>query len=377
MSIDNFYSSCIHDGRVSLAALSMGSDAAIKDVRFGAFSVTLLQESLSAFRQGELTRFDAQVGETSCQIRAIKIAALFNKSMNMQNEISSLLTRSAVAKEKLAQLCTPSSTKKEKQLKKSTFNLKTFAQEHRLDMEEDLFFALLSYALTIVKQRDDDGALSVCRKQLQKEPYNLTKNASQSFINHAQRLLSQLSVRYVQELAKAHDAFVQTVCADTREDVQLKRRCTPCFHAMRVLLDHASAEGIPLLVQLSIGEERVFLHDVEGSLELCAKEGLRGRAAIIFAGPTGMRGAHLLDVAQRVIQGMQAQGGLREVLLMEAAAHPQYASEHKGELPSHPQAQQEIAAYATRAREVGCCWENQMLFFPKHIFAQYVKKEVM
>lgn len=167
-------------------------------------------EALFFLKEGKLSLFDGLVGENSCQIRAAMILDLYIQKDS--NEIMECVNQLVYIQQELKDLDLPN-------LIKSNISLMEILEENQLKLffPKSIIATALSYLLTITKSSKLEFTRNIetghvlttlCEDTHQKSLNNTRPNLSLKSANTldktARKMLSELSIRYIQEKAAFH-----------------------------------------------------------------------------------------------------------------------------------------------------------------------------
>lgn len=189
--------------------------------------------AVRAFECGDLEQFDALVGENACQIRAVKIAMMF------QGKLGSLGSQVEEVKERVREL-------KVEGLMKSGISLQALIQNEGLEivLTQDEFFLAEAFLLSLAKTVEDSKGLFRIEKTEAKKLQvlgEITSSFAGSLVKKVKQLISAASVEFVRSLR------LEKMCS---EEFTIKCGgclCLPMFWTYKTLLLAAQEKGIPLV----------------------------------------------------------------------------------------------------------------------------------
>lgn len=309
-------------------------------------------QALEQLKTGNLASFDALVGECACQVRAVKIVSIYSNFLRVGIE-----------------------------------NLTA----------EELEFLTLSYLLTVAKGKRNDRSPVVLDfkhkftineetsyKYLQKiTPDKLTYKPGTALIQAAQRRLAELSVKFLQELAKKRsDKELISALSYTlfdRDETCLKREHCGYYPSMKILLNYILSEGyaIGLYIQ-SINPEDLKVHKLyykpkNGILTFIYEDEINDNDPIlIIQGHSAL--VNDQENGLREIQPIFSKLGIEDIILANFAAHPQFAGKQKSsDIPYEKlgifNLLEQKNQHHSFAETHGCSLDNMNLFFLNHIYA--------
>lgn len=239
------------------------SDKIRNEIKRGLFEYELLlSKALDAvvhYENEEYENFDSLVGENGCQTRAFKVAFL---AVDNAIDIQNLKQRVLQVKNKVDSLLLES----DETLRKMGENLKVIFDLEQLELyfTDDEFFLIKAHLLTITKEyhpkmeifySDNGGfyplkkARSISKKIIRPNSTISTRFAD-NVSNRAKKLLSEASVRFVQEAAlEAQDPTLIRMVSDEYTYIHNAHlSCTPLFWSMKSLFLSAQQKGLPVLL---------------------------------------------------------------------------------------------------------------------------------
>lgn len=307
----------------------------------------MMQEAMDAFLTHQLPKFDALVKENACQVRAAKICDLANR-----------LRVDDGFKTQVEQM------RKEPDL--ATQNA-------------DIAFLVNSYALTKLKVSTQDPQKPyIWHDEIKREGWSF---ATKSFVEKTQQRVAQSSVQYVQEKTKALKRSLFPLVSDPCVFTEEGRPVTPCFFSLKLLLKQPT----PFVLQAT--------EWTEGKKT--------GQTAIVYGPSPGKKTPHpilqinghpalspeVLTSPSMVIAGYAVKDPktsdslvnrireipLKNLILWNAAQHPQYAGRHKETPIPFPlgmeKHQEKFTKMQQEADPAGCSAKNPSRFCIDHIYA--------
>ncbi len=367
-------------------------------------------EALSCFLRREFSAFDAQVGETSCQIRAYKVCLLDNtkgfseKVMWVKNQLNEYkkIFEHVLEEYKIGTLYGHSYSE---EMDKREI-LKGFLKRKGLSIffDSDIIFLITSHFLKKYCLIDNEEIPCAINYPLIKKSLFLGSTPARNLTNHYQLVLSKLSCAFVLNLLKSYsdeDGNYRFMQYFIREGDQ-GRRMLPYYNAVKILLSSAQTSGLPILfsVYKVMGNRRVkwaFLFKLnktthEYSLQKRSDMMSSDESCVVFKGTVFCENKNEESVENYLTRLFSYKPNT--VILDNAAAHPQYAGEKQAEFKEDPykdlyskiaaqeqtvkkadSMQQEFFKAKEEAHRMGLSRENPSLFYIKHIFCDLVKNE--
>lgn len=323
--------------------LSYGSMFAQEDL-IADLTANCFAESCEALKSGQLDKFDALVGEASCQLRALKVALIYKKYLS--SGISSLSI-------------------------------------------EEKEFIRLAYMLTKPKCeiKDEFGHSFYDKFDLKKLSNKLSGKTLSKLIYDSQRRLAELSVDSIQKLAQEdHDEdmvkALNYVLIDSEES-RFRRKHVGCYPSIKFMLDYIKHHQIPMLVvvrpwQNSLTPYHKILYTSDGSkfTSINFKSINEDDAIVVVEGYSNLLDDNNLSEINKQFEEL----GIDNVLLGTFATHPQFVSKNReADLPYEQLGLNGIMRdklkHTELAEKFGCSMNNKKLFLATHIFASTLKEQ--
>ncbi|WP_316358962.1 hypothetical protein [Candidatus Neptunichlamydia sp. REUL1] len=341
------------------------------------FLLSIVKQVAIHIKNHELERFDALVGENSCQIRAIKVAlAVSTITSTRLNQLIDQIQDLIVHVRKIL------SQRSIEVLMRQGVSLLHVIIEHGVDiaLTSDELFILRSFLLCEAKSSVPDDAFMPAL--LRKEKYsakalrNKYPHLSYSFIakltDNLRVQLARDSVKFVRKVAaKIGDNDLKRMVSSDYEIVHNKLACIPAFWSFKALFYYAQTTGLPLAFHakfLSYGKEPYQVIDEDlllfktcGSVKHyqiadCSSFDSNNPVCVV----EGALNARINKTAWR--KSMRTMTPL-DVLMAAAADHRQYPKE------GHPlPANKEYNYFKHLAGKYGFALSNPTTFFIRHIY---------
>lgn len=300
-------------------------------------------KALEELKNGNLTSFDALVGEASCQIRAIAIVQIFRKLVT--NELE---------------------------------DLNDFDKE----------FVTLSYILTKFKEpvMDEQGHI-VLEKFNYKDIYTgVSKNAAEKIILNYQRRLAELSVKYLKELAadsgsESMQKALDYVLLDS-DETRFRRPHCACYPSISFIFQTLMQKNFPIVIEISpwenplkVEEKLLYMPDGD-SYVLAEQHSLQPDEPLVVISGYSDSIATNKTVVLETIKKI----GILNTLMGTFATHPQFTGKHRlSDIPYEELGLQDLqkkkAAHAQMALEYGCNINDRRIFLATHIYPSTYKLE--
>ncbi len=363
------------------------------------FLIRLLKigvDALKNFDQKNFYLFDPHVGDTACQIRALKILFVVNKlkSMEIHEEIKIL---------KECQLKVESILKDFYHLKESkninicknlasTETISQFLREKNLliNISRETHFLIISYFLTYYKEDRFDTSNTIQFNKISSE-LNVTRKYSKKLIHAYQVRLSNESISFIIDLLKktpTYQAWNPVICSLQHKDDD-GRSVIPCFLTIKVLLESIIKEKICVLVITEVEDTQKNPVDIFSMVFLPenGKFVFQETANFDFFMPCIVVQGLLQENEHRKSKTQYIQAflklGLENIILANMASHPQLSGKrlegesfnpYKKLLTKHEkltvlrELEEELLYMKELSYSHGCCEKNKTLFMIKHIF---------
>lgn len=305
--------------------------------------LSLMNEAIGAccaFQNKNYIAFDAQVGETSCQIRAYKVCLLAH---NPQFIIAMQIFTPQLIKYKNSIAIYTDAFKNNMRI--NSRYLKELDQKERLESffskiensvapTDDHLFIILSHFLNKFCLADSSNMPYAINYNLIKKLLDIKLTAANNLAQHYQSILSSLSCNFVFEQSAGIHVAGEANEQFFREVLRIgdaKRYTLPYYYVTKVLLagyntatlpiiftirNRGQNENIPLILffKKDANTDKIVLQSVLNKIDKHAP-------AIVFQGSVlESEAAVLNDFKNKLLQI-----GVREVILFNAANHPQYA----------------------------------------------------
>ncbi|MFJ1267654.1 hypothetical protein ACD661_03665 [Legionella lytica] len=364
--------------------------------------VTLAITALESFLKGQLTAFDAQVGENLCQIRAYKIIHLCYKWLHSEsslNQFKKELEKINSYKAHLNQLI----GHWEEAVKHSvTYNkhldapekISTFLNRHQLliSLHSEIVFIYLSWFLTHFNVREDHIPIAINLEYIARE-LKISKYRAKRLTHKYQQLICELGCDFIITISQALPdtlrlkELLPQVCKIADEN----RAVLPCYISSEVIFHHNILQKIPMILITKRYDNHQKLIDIvyfliEGTelkqYNLATQIDLAKPYCLVVQGQVLNATETINAYIQRIMQISPL-----TIILANTASHPQYSGKRLQNLRENPYrdlVKNELTTlHQTRFNEMkkialvnGCSKENQTTFFLKHIYASQLKSEI-
>lgn len=296
-------------------------------------------KALDYLIKGDLDDLDPLVGDTACEIRAVKIADIYLKARH--SGIESLST-------------------------------------------EEKEFLTLSYLLAKSKDIKPNKKTWTEKSDYKKWGIEIGTHKGRKLLIELQQRLASLSVEFIQELATHYNnpGLIKALSYVLLDHVAFKRPTCACYPTMTILLDYMVDMRIPLLIKVASSNEEStneskFYYKVDGKKYVPAStDELNENDPIIVIESF----SNLIDTNPERFNEIFLTLDIKEIILSFFASHKQFTGKQiYEEVPydadlSMGILKQEHIRHKKFSIEHGCCLENKSLFLGDHIYVSTVKK---
>src|SRR6185437_9988734 len=360
-------------------------------------------EACEAFLDKKYTAFDAQVGETSCQIRAYKICLLAHNGQFIV-EIQKLIPRIVEYRKNIIKCIKEFEASvrihtkyfkdlDQKDSKEDFFNRLRII----LPLKEDYLFIILSHFLNKYCLFDNDDAPHAIDYNLIKSALNIGSTPARHLANRYQSFLSRLSCEFILQQSTYPDKMDMNFLHKLLKIGDKKRYALPYYYVTKILLLSVNTRNLPIILsiynsgqnkfppQILFFKKNHFTNKITLHSELNNVD--KHTPAIIFRGDV-LESERLSfnDFKNHILQT-----DLQKIILLNAATHPQYTGEilnnyaidpYKDIAPVDQELEKIIAFHKEelnqarmQSERVGCSQNNFTLFYVKHIFCSTFYEE--
>lgn len=285
--------------------------------------------AIENFTNGDLIKFDAHVGDASCQIRAYRIFLLFQKK--------ELLNLTCIKENLFATSQNIDAFLKNPHIKKyfrKGILFKKFTESTKLDfvIHSDLSFIFQAYYLTQISIIEDEYKLSAkvdYINYLRLFP-TMPKSFFKRFVKSLQRNLSEDSTKFTFSLASNLIEFkdLRFIQSELIKEDNLNRKILPAFLTGSIIFKHILKSGFDILLFACVYNDDKITNKISIPLQtnllgddFIASSALnRKRPYFVIKGE--VRGA---STKEEIIQMIIKDGGFMKVFSGTMAAHRQYA----------------------------------------------------
>lgn len=388
-------------------------DIQVKDITFKLRYIKLFRLVLKAsknalicFKNKELFMFDAQVGETLCQIRAYKIAKLSN-NYRFEAELDAVIIALVQAELKLKKaeqelngLINIHKNKRPVWVKEVNSLISLLKEKDAyFSFSEEIFYLFLSYFLCLYNVRDEEGIPFTIDYEKIVKDFDVSPSYSKKIVQYYQKMISQLSCDFVFNLLddiEEKDSLkkvLPSLCLLSDEG----RKALPCYAVTEIILLHAIKSKINIVMYVkSLNNEQSLVLTFRGSseyeLELLDLNSCNSdEPCLVFYGVSkDFSSLHEHNFLNDLLNI-----GIKSLILYNNAFHPQYSGKTLSYLSQNPfkvlmneggaklskefmdnlhLLSAELDAMKEMAKSVSCTALDQNMFLLKHIFCDTVHR---
>lgn len=390
---------CPHESNILIKDITQKIDhISLVRVLLGYFN-----EAIMFFQKRMLSRFDAQVGENLCQIRAYKVYQLsqsktFHDKLittqnNLKRSIKILISNEQDYQHWLKRNKADRPNNIQEPLYLSDFFEK---MEVRITFEEDMFFLFLSYFLCKYCIVDEENIPFTMDYQRIQKDLNLSRSFSKRLVHYYQKHLSILSCDFIFKLLSdiKEYAKLNSVLRMLHKKAGEGRMVLPCFLVTKIILQHMIQKEVSILLvcNLKIGLRKELVtymfqgNKLTNNFELSIFNSANN--ILVFYGehkqPQDGNKEKFLEEILEI--------GFKEIIFYNNAAHPQFSGQMLLDFRDNPfhqllreykkgsinlsaaemelikELSNTIYNYKHNAIQFGCIKDRPRLFLLKHIF---------
>jgi hypothetical protein len=360
-------------------------------------------EALNYFLNNEFHKFDAQVGETLCQIRAYKLYLLANfKYKTNRNEIKenaiNIMDKKILICKKIKKL----KDEKNKSRYNQNISLYELFQNNELyfEISEDLYFIISCYILSKYNSLNEEGIPIAINQPKVMMGFDISRSLAKRFINNLQKNISSISCDFIikitgelKELSMEHKKILPLLKFTADEG----RKALPCFEVTNVIVQHMRENDGEFVFLIHNANKKlinfpIFFKFINKEIEINNYSFINDNKKIyvVFKGVTN----HDINKSIKLFTDKLISKGLDTIILANSATHPQYSGKNLYHLREDPFAnisanndiesiqkieylREKLHRYVKYSHEYGCEVNNSNLLFIQHIFCdsyQHIKE---
>lgn len=350
--------------------------------------------ALKHFLKGNLTEFDAQVGENLCQIRAyknIKVAKQWLDSEEKSKHLIGLMHKFSNYYKTLKQfilkwdLLIKQTKHYDAALDKSE-TIQEFLNKNELnfDLPEDIVYLIACFFLTYFSIRVENIPLAIDFKKIALK-FNVSKHRAERLTHRYQLIVSKLGCDFILNLAselpfkEKYSRLLPTLYQLSDVD----RTVLPCYLVSEIIFAHCLNEKIPVLIlfnRIQVEQKEIVYFLLDGEQYITFTE---DKPCLVILGDN-------LSTKKSSKDYLNYLNDLNpiELILANTATHPQYAGNRLSALSDNPflslfdKKDEDALFFSNRlemlkelADKVGCSKQFPLEFFLRHIYASYLSVE--
>ncbi len=369
-------------------------------------------EAIEAFINEKYHLFDAQVGETSCQIRAYKILLLSRPDQGgiRQNLLHSV--GKSFRKNRIRLYGMVSKFEKIIELEGGNYNkyldkpisINCFFSNVTICLTAEVYFIIQCYVLQKYSLKCSENMPTSMDYKNMMAKLHITRTQAQLLIHYYQKSIAEKSCEFILKLTNSRsiNPTIKIMMPYLQMVADEERQILPCYLVTEVILNHALENKIPiiLLVKRFIKKDGVdnlyflFVSNEEKSCFLLEERfvGELTKACMVI------KGIALYDYQEDIVPKEEYRKeilrlGLKNIILYNMAKHPQYIGKKLELLVENPfpyfyktghfsscaitlnqiQGIEKRLLDDKRMAEIkGCCLNSPNLFLLKHIYCDLV-----
>lgn len=383
------------------------------------------KHALMDFSGRKYKHFDAQVGDTCCQVRAYYILLLTQEyqspysKLSINKEIEQLEAYSALVGGVTEQFESDLNNREPKYNqcldKKETVHDFLCRCKLNLEISQNAFFLISSYFLSYFALRDASSYPVAINYSEVVRKFSVTKTVARKLAKHYQSVVARLSCDFIDTLLVNLTSFhyEKQALHALRHITEEKREVYPCYIGMKILIAHCQRQRLPILLKINLISRNQATTE---SLLFIYKNGCFKCADLTNAGDYETQEPCMViegyansntqfdNSADECLKQILSVG-LQDILLANMAAHPQFSGVENANNQIFVDAvnrvvdisntsntqlthdkntylqtinlaisclgkeQQEMQAYA---KTIGASKENPSLFFLQHVYCDKI-----
>lgn len=255
----------------------------------------------------DFQQFDPLVGENGCQIRVMMLHQIFRSGEINEERLRNLILKCERNRERIL----------------SSSDLIEPIEE----LIESEKFLILSHALTLIRDPREKNLKT--REELLNqfsEDYPVKEGCLREISFQAKRILSEMSVRYVQKTESIADPILRKILLQVEDANGQGLKCTSFYFGMKCLIERLKKNRVPIVVKISETFRCIFQYDENFILQKIDDP------KPILSEPAFVVSCKMEDEEK----GLSFINSLKDddvisLILAQAASHPQFAGHQKGQ----------------------------------------------
>ena len=394
----------------NISLLPHDSTVIIKDITQKIVYIDLMKNLLKQFQQAivffekkNLSQFDAQVGETLCQIRAYKVYYLTAYSpqsflttlFEVKKNVTQAITRLNTEAQNYQHFLKMHKSQRPDNIRASmTLTAFFLSLECAFSIPEDAFFIFISYFLCQYHLVDNDNIPTAINYSSIAMDMSLSRSYSKKLGHFYQKKLSELSCNFMFELLTELPGKedLKSILPLFHRQSDEGRMVLPCYPVTEIIVLHMIENKANLMLLMDIETEhnkkRISLL-LKGSkslnnFKLGSQQNDAEEPCIVMYGSSVTHNIGINEILSV---------GIKEIILSNNAAHPQYSGVILSAFRDNPfkalmdECREQISPLNIEvvtslslhlirmkklAEKIGCTVNNQSLFLLKHIFCNTI-----
>ncbi|WP_131777788.1 hypothetical protein [Legionella fairfieldensis] len=356
-------------------------------------------EALCCFETNQLNQFDAQVGETLCQIRAYKMYMLasspcfIRENAQLKKDVTSVLHTIDYQLTQYQHYLKLNKNQRPETIREQTTLIDFFSNLGCvISLSDNALYSFLSYFLCRYHQVDEDNIPVAINFSDMSQSLKLSRSYTKKLGHFYQKKLSELSCHFMFTLLEELDEVddLKQVLPWLHLQSDEGRMALPCYAVTDIIIRHMIQSNANLLLLIDFLTEDTKVRKAlyfKGDRELGQFQCMQLTEQTINTPCLVMYGTSSLCL-DRLLTTLST-SGVEAIILSNNASHPQYSGSTLAAyrydpytmlLQNEPNAlslvevnllNQLSRALLTRkqqADDLGCSLNNQELFLLKHIF---------
>lgn len=370
------------------------------------YSITSLSlEGLRAFKNNDFNKFDAQIGENLCQIRAYHTAFLARKYLDtennckFQNEIAALGEYQTKLENTINQWNdrVKHTSRYDKHLDAIESALEFLIRNNLLvELKDDIIYLAACYFLAHFSTKVNGILQSISLTRIAEELFiskSQAKKLVQTFQNTICKSGFNFACQILDDLPQLN--HYKTLLPDLIKDSGDARLVLPCFAVSEIIFQHALFTQTPVL--LTISRMGTYIPDTEviyclivgdhfGNPILTDYKKIQSNACVVIEAEVNYGLTKNIETIQEYTERLVLNNPI-QALLANTAMHPQYAGKQLQYLADNPYmmipnsadkkiAEQSFHSMKEFAKNFGCHKEDPATLFMKHAYSDIIKNNI-
>lgn len=283
-------------------------------------------EAIDCFLSKDYKKFDAQVGDTLCQIRAFKVF-LLSKEHSLKKQLKNLR---AILLEKLAIIKRLHIQAKQKQ-SSNRFNKNKSISEHLfysdlvLSINKSAAFLICSYILTKYNVINDKNIPSSINEAALQADLLCSRRFAKRLIHHHQKMVAEWSCEIIYTLNSSieSESISNAILPELMKHSEEERKVLPCITVTSIILKYCLQYKLAFIIAVenSLSSKIIYYmckpHNSNFIIKKCTPK--YNAAFLILKGYTKLT-CNKADIAHEFNSL-----GIKNIILANSVQHPQYS----------------------------------------------------